>query len=161
MTEVKTLNSVNKALKLKFKDKKLVFGQGSVGAKIVLVSEMLDQTGEADNKPVSGANAKLINQLLKSAGIDKKKVYTTNVVKYRPETGKMPTPKEIKSHATFLKEEIRTVNPEVVVTLGNLLPTLSALENVEVPMQGLGSSGRGRRRPRRAGSRRHGWRRGW
>ena len=120
MTEVKTLNSVNKALKLKFKDKKLVFGQGSVGAKIVLVSEMLDQTGEADNKPVSGANAKLINQLLKSAGIDKKKVYTTNVVKYRPETGKMPTPKEIKSHATFLKEEIRTVNPEVVVTLGNL-----------------------------------------
>jgi DNA polymerase len=120
MTEVKTLNSVNKALKLKFKDKKLVFGQGSVGAKIVLVSEMLDLTGEKDNKPVSGANAKLINQLLKSAGIDKKKVYLTNVVKYRPETGKMPTPKEIKSHATFLKEEIRTVNPQVVVTLGNL-----------------------------------------
>jgi uracil-DNA glycosylase family 4 len=120
MTEAKTLNSVNKALKEKFKGKKLVFGQGSVGAKIVLVSEVLDQNGEDDNLPVSGPHAKLINQLLKGAGIDKKKVYLTNVVKYRPETGKMPTPKEIKSHATFLKEEIRTVNPEVVVTLGNL-----------------------------------------
>ena len=120
MTEVKTLNSVNQALKQKFKDKKLVFGQGSIGAKIVLVSEVLDQNGEKDKKPISGAHAKLINQLLKGAGIDKKKVYMTNVVKYRPESDVMPTPKEIKSHATFLKEEIRTVNPEVVVTLGNL-----------------------------------------
>ena len=120
MTETKTLNSVNKALKEKFKDKKLVFGQGSVGAKIVLVAEMLDVNGETDGKPVSGPHGKLINQLLKGAGIDKKKVYLTNVVKYRPAGDKMPTPKEIKSHATFLKEEIRTVNPDVVVTLGNL-----------------------------------------
>ena len=120
MTEIKTLHSVNQALQLKFKDKKLVFGQGSVGARVVLVSEVLDQNGEKDNRPMGGAHAKLINQLLKSAGIDKKKVYLTNVVKYRPEAGKMPTPKEIKSHATFLKEEIRTVNPDVVVTMGNL-----------------------------------------
>ena len=120
MTETKTLNSVNKALKEKFKDKKLVFGQGLIGAKIVLVSEVLDLQGEEENTPFSGPHAKLINQLLKSAGIDKKKVYMTNVVKYRPAAGKMPTPKEIKSHATFLKEEIRTVNPDVVVTLGNL-----------------------------------------
>jgi uracil-DNA glycosylase family 4 len=120
MAETKTLTSVNNALKEKFKDKKLVFGQGAIGAKIVLVAEMLDMNGEKDGKPVSGPHAKLINQLLKNAGIDKKKVYLTNVVKYRPEGGKMPTPKEIKSHATFLKEEIRTVNPDVVVTLGNL-----------------------------------------
>lgn len=120
MNETKTLTSVNKALKEKFKDKKLVFGQGSVGARIVFVSEMLDTNGEKDNKPVSGPHGKLLNQLLKNAGIDRNKVYVTNVVKYRPEQDKMPTPKEIKSHATFLKEEIRTVNPEVVVTLGNL-----------------------------------------
>jgi len=120
MTDTKTLTSVNKALKEKFKDKKLVFGQGLVGAKIVLVSEVLDQSGEEDNSPMGGLHAKLINQLLKGAGIDKKKVYMTNVVKYRPQGDKMPTPKEIKSHATFLKEEIRTVNPDVVVTLGNL-----------------------------------------
>jgi DNA polymerase len=63
---------------------------------------------------------KLLNKLLKGAGIDRKKVYVTNVVKYRPDSDKQPTPKEIKSHASFLKEEIRTVNPEIVVTLGNL-----------------------------------------
>ena len=120
MAETKTLNSVNKALKEKFKGKKIVFGQGLVGAKIVLVSEVLDQHGEDADSPIGGPNAKLINALLKGAGIDKKKVYLTNVVKYRPDPNHMPTPKEIKSHATFLKEEIRTVNPDVVVTLGNL-----------------------------------------
>jgi DNA polymerase len=120
MTETKTLTSVNKALKEKFKGRKLVFGHGAVGARVVVVSEVLDQQGEKDQKPISGQHAKLLNQLLKSAGISPAKVYTTNVVKYRPDGGKMPTPKEIKSHATFLKEEIRTVNPQIVVTLGNL-----------------------------------------
>lgn len=120
MTETKTLNSVNKALKEKFKGRKLVFGQGAVGAKLVVVNEMLDLDGERDGAPVGGLNAKLINKLLRDAGIDRRKVYVTNVVKYRPTADKLPTPKEIKSHATFLKEEIRTVNPQVVVTLGNL-----------------------------------------
>jgi uracil-DNA glycosylase len=44
----------------------------------------------------------------------------TNVVKYMPIGGKIPSPKEIKSHAMFLKEEIKMINPQVVVTLGNI-----------------------------------------
>lgn len=120
MTDTKTLTSVNKALQAKFKGKKLVFGQGAIGATVVVVSEMLDVHGEKDKKPVGGVHAKMLNQLLKQAGINPSKVYVTNVVKYRPDPEHMPTPKEIKSHATFLKEEIRTVNPQVVVTLGNL-----------------------------------------
>lgn len=120
MSDTKTLNSVNMALKEKFKGHKLVFGQGAVGAKVVVVSEMLGLHGERDGAPIGGPHAKLLNQLLRGAGIDRRKVYVTNVVKYRPTADKQPTPKEIKSHATFLKEEIRTVNPEIVVTLGNL-----------------------------------------
>ncbi len=120
MTDTKTLTSVNKALKEKFKGRKLVFGRGTVGARIVVVGDMLDPHGERDGAPIGGPHAKLLNQLLRGAGIDRRKVYVTNVVKYRPQSDKQPTPKEIKSHATFLKEEIRSVNPEVVVTLGNL-----------------------------------------
>lgn len=120
MTDSKTLTSVNKALKEKFKDKKLVLGHGVVGAKVVVVSEMLDVHGEKDKKPLGGPHAKMLNALLKQAGISPAKVYLTNVVKYRPDLEHMPTPKEIKSHASFLKDEIRTVNPDFVVTLGNL-----------------------------------------
>ncbi|HXV27246.1 MAG TPA: uracil-DNA glycosylase [Candidatus Paceibacterota bacterium] len=120
MSDPKTLKSVNTALKEKFKGKKLVFGKGTVGARIVFVNEVLDQDGEREGKPMGGNHAKELNRLLRSAGIDSKKVYVTNVVKYRPDDDKLPTPKEIRSHASFLKDEIRSVNPEVVVTLGNL-----------------------------------------
>lgn len=120
MSDTKTLTSVNKALKEKFKGHKLVFGQGAVGARVLVVSEMLDTHGEKDGTPVGGPHMKLLNKLLRDAGIDRRKVYVTNVVKYRPTADKQPTPKEIKSHASFLKEEIRTVNPEIVLTLGNL-----------------------------------------
>lgn len=120
MTEPKTLQSVNNALKEKFKNRKLVFGRGAAGAKVVVVSEMLDSHGEREAKPVGGPHARMLNSLLKNAGISPSKVYTTNVVKYRPDPDHLPTPKEIKSHASFLREEIRTVNPDVVVTLGNI-----------------------------------------
>lgn len=116
----KSLKHVHDSIKTKFKDKKLVFGRGLLDPKIVFVSEMLDATGEMEGKPLAGQAEKLLNQLLKTAGIDKKKVYVTNVVKYYPHGQFAPTPKEIKSHAHFLKEELKIVNPQVVVTLGNL-----------------------------------------
>lgn len=120
MSETKTLKSVNSALKAKFKDKKLVFGKGAAGAKVVFVSEVLDKDGEEAGKPLAGKSEKELKRLMKSAGINAKKVYVTNVVKYRPDEDKLPTPKEIRSHSSFLKDEIRSVNPDIVVTLGNL-----------------------------------------
>jgi uracil-DNA glycosylase len=119
MSDVEKLKHVHDALKKKFKDKKLVFGQGDLDAKIVFVSEILGSQEEKEDKPLAGLAEKTLNQLLKTAGINKKKVYVTNVVKYNP-LNKIPTPKEIKSHSTFLKEELRTINPMIVVTLGNL-----------------------------------------
>lgn len=113
------LNQVNNSLKRKFKDKKLIFGSGDMAAKIVFVSEMPGDDEEREGKPLAGHREKLLNQLLRNLGVNKKKVYITNVVKYVPR-GKIPTPKEIKSYVPFLKEEIKTINPSVVVTLGNL-----------------------------------------
>lgn len=120
MSEPKTLKSVNTALQEKFSDKKLVFGHGTTGAKVVFVSEMVDAEAEREGKPIGGIYAKELKRLIKSAGINDRKIYVTNVVKYRPDNDKMPTPKEIRAHASFLKDEIRSVNPDIVVTLGNL-----------------------------------------
>ena len=113
------LAKVNSALKKKFQDKKLIFGFGSVPAKVVFVSEMPGPDEDRDARPLAGQNEKLLSQVMKSIGLNKKNVYITNVIKYFP-NGKMPSPKEIKSHATFLKEELKTLNPQVVVTLGNI-----------------------------------------
>lgn len=136
------LDQVNNSLKRKFKDRKLIFGSGFVGAKIVFVCENPGQEEHEAGKPITGYKEKLLNQLLKSAGINKNKVYVTNVVKYYP-TLKNPTPKEIKSYVPFLKEEIKTINPQVVVTLGNMalngIGLRQPLDNVHGRTFNLGS----------------------
>ena len=112
------LESVKKALKKKFNSKKLIFGQGFDGAKVVFVTDPPTSKEEQDNKPITGPSEKLLNKLLKTAGLDKRRVYITNVVKYNV-PGRIHTMKEIKSSVPFLKEEIKTIQPQVVVTLGN------------------------------------------
>src|SRR3989338_10167505 len=119
MPNAQELQHVHTALKKKFSNRKLIFGRGSIGSKIVFVTDHPGAEGAKEGKPIAGNNQKLLNKLLRSAGIDTKKVYITNVIKYHPEN-KKPTPKEIKSYVPFLKEEIKTVGPKVVVTLGDI-----------------------------------------
>src|SRR3989344_4617631 len=117
MADATNLQHVHTALKKKFSNRKLIFGRGLIGSKIVFVSDHPGVDGAKEGKPLAGDNSKLINRLLRSAGIDSRNVYFTNVIKYHPEN-KKPTPKEIKSYVPFLKEEIKTVGPKVVVTIG-------------------------------------------
>lgn len=119
MADAQNLQHVNTALKKKFSNRKLIFGRGTIGSKIVFVSDHPGPDGAKERKPVAGDNSKLLNKLLRSAGIDPRKVYFTTVIKYHPQD-KKPSPKEIKSYLPFLKEEIRTVEPKVVVTLGDV-----------------------------------------
>lgn len=113
------LQHVYKALKKKLPNKKLIFGKGFIGSKIVFVTDHPGSDGAKEGKPIAGNNSKLLNKVLRTVGIDIRKAYFTNVIKYYPQD-KKPTPKEIKSYIPFLKEEIKTVEPKVVVTLGDI-----------------------------------------
>ena len=84
---------------------------------MVFVTAPATQKEIEENKPITGHGEKTLNKLLKLAGIDKRKVYITNVVKYTV-PGRVHTPKEIKSSVPFLKEEIKVIQPQIVVTLG-------------------------------------------
>jgi len=117
-TTPQELDRVNKALKKKFLNKKLVFGSGLVPSKVVFVTEIPGPDEILEARPITGHSEKILHQILKSIGIDKKKIYITSVVKYSATPGKALSAKEIKSHIPFLKEEIKAINPQVVVTLG-------------------------------------------
>jgi len=112
------LSQINKALKKKFPTKKLILGQGFDAAKVVFVVDPPTAKEEAENKPLTGHSEKLFNKLLRVAGLNKNKVYITNVVKYTV-PGRVHTSKEVKSSVPFLKEEIKVIEPVAVVTLGN------------------------------------------
>jgi len=111
------LQQVNKLLKRKFSAKKLIFGQGFDDAKVVFVVDPPTSREETENKPLAGYSEKAFNKLIRLAGLDKRKIYVTNVVKYTV-ANRIHTSKEIKASVPFLKEEIKNIQPQVVVTLG-------------------------------------------
>ncbi len=77
-TTPQELERVNKALKKKFLDKKLIFGSGSVPAKVVFVTEIPGPDEVRESRPLTGYSEKVFHQILRSVGVDKKKIYVTS-----------------------------------------------------------------------------------
>jgi DNA polymerase len=75
-----------------------------------------------------GAAGKLLDELLSKIGMDRSRVFITNVVKCRPPGNRDPLPDELKACAFYLDRQIAAINPKVIVTLGrfsmaHFLPT--------------------------------------
>ena len=102
-----------------------VFGEGSAGAEVMLVGEQPGDREDIEGKPFVGPAGRLLDRALEQAGIDRSKVYITNVVKHfkwRPRGKKRihqkPNAEEIAACRPWLDAELATVRPRVVVCLG-------------------------------------------
>ncbi len=73
-----------------------------------------DQQG----KPFVGPAGQFLDELLASAGLDRRRVYITNVVKCRPPGNRDPLPSEIEACRPHLARQIEAINPRLIVTLG-------------------------------------------
>lgn len=97
---------------------KLVMGDGNLDAEIVFIGEA---PGKEENRlglPFVGASGKFLNEMLASIGLDRKAVYITNIVKYRPPDNRDPSPEEKAEFRPYLDRQIAIIQPKVIVTLG-------------------------------------------
>jgi len=97
----------------------LVFGKGNENAKIFLIGEAPGRDEDLSGIPFVGRAGQKLDILLKQAGIEQRKVYVTNIVKYRPPNNRNPSKAEIIQHAPYLVKQISLISPNVLVTLGN------------------------------------------
>ena len=95
-----------------------VIGQGSFKAKIMFVGEAPGAKEDATGIPFCGRSGKFLDELLKSAGIDREKVYICNIIKCRPPQNRDPEEKEIKACSRFIKKQIEILSPKVICPLG-------------------------------------------
>jgi DNA polymerase len=107
----------------------LVFGDGNPTADLVFIGEAPGKNEDEQGKPFVGAAGKFLNEMLESIGLVRKDIYITNIVKYRPPNNRDPLPEEKEAFLPYLVEQLRTINPKVIVTLGRhsmdvLLPGL-------------------------------------
>ena len=61
-----------------------IFGEGSLSSLLAVVGEAPGKHEVEEGRPFVGNAGKLLDELLKEAGIDRSKLYVTNVVKIRP-----------------------------------------------------------------------------
>ncbi len=106
------------SLPLKKDAGKLVFGSGNTEAKILFCGEGPGHTESVQGLPFVGQAGKLLDKLLILAGLERKKVFITNVVHHRPPENRDPEPSEIEAYGKYLDGIIEIMKPEVIITLG-------------------------------------------
>src|SRR5262245_44916767 len=102
-----------------------VFGEGAAPADVVLVGEQPGDQEDLQGRPFVGPAGKLLDRALEAAGVDRAKVYVTNVVKHfkweprgKRRIHAKPNAAEIVACRPWLESEIAVVKPKVIVCLG-------------------------------------------
>jgi uracil-DNA glycosylase family protein len=102
-----------------------VFGEGPRAAEVVMVGEVPGDREDLAGKPFVGPAGRLLDEALEEAGIDRTKVYVTNVVKHfkftrrgKRRIHKKPSAEEIGACRPWLDAELQAVKPKALVCLG-------------------------------------------
>ena len=95
-----------------------VFGEGDPEARIMFVGEGPGQTEDETGRPFVGRAGELLDKQIAAMGLKREAVYIANVVKCRPPNNRPPTPMEVEACGGYLRRQIMTIRPEVIITLG-------------------------------------------
>lgn len=95
-----------------------MFGVGNPHARVMFIGEAPGKNEDLQGEPFVGAAGHYLNELLGCAGLRREDVFIANVLKCRPPGNRDPRPEEIQTCTPFLREQTRTIDPEVLVTLG-------------------------------------------
>ena len=108
-----------KGCKLKKNAKNLVFSDGNPNSKIMIIGEGPGANEDKEGLPFVGRAGLLLNKMLLSVNLNRKNVYITNVVNYRPPENRKPTDEEIAKYLPYLTKHIETINPKILLLLGS------------------------------------------
>jgi DNA polymerase len=102
-----------------------VFGEGPEGAIVMLIGEQPGDAEDLAGHPFVGPAGKLLNRCLAEAGIDRARIYVTNVVKHfkwvprgTRRIHSKPGSLEIEACFPWLEAEIAAVKPRIILALG-------------------------------------------
>jgi len=104
--------------KLKETATQLVFGAGNPDADILFIGEAPGKNEDQKGEPFVGAAGKFLNEMLAMVDLERKDVYITNIVKYRPPNNRDPLPDEKAAFLPYLQAQLEVIQPKIVVTLG-------------------------------------------
>lgn len=91
-------------------------GEGDANSKIIIVGEAPGAEEDATGRPFVGRSGMLLRRTLSSLGMN---VFITNTIHCRPPQNRKPTSTESETCKPYLLEQIKIINPKVIILLGN------------------------------------------
>ena len=141
--KTKSLESLKRSIinlkncNLKKTAKNVVFCDGNPKSQIMLIGEAPGANEDEEGLPFVGRAGILLDKMLASINLDRKKVYISNIVNYRPPENRRPTDEEIKRYLPFITKHIEIINPKILVLLGSTaMNALIGKETVISKMRG-------------------------
>jgi len=104
---------------LKKNAKNLVFSDGNPKSKIMLIGEAPGANEDEEGLPFVGCAGALLDKMLSAIDLDRKKVYISNIINFRPPDNRRPTEEEIERYLPFIIKHIEIINPKILVLLGS------------------------------------------
>jgi DNA polymerase len=105
---------------LKGTSRNTVFADGSPTAEIMIIGEAPGEEEDIQGKPFVGQSGLLLNNMLKSVGLDRKDTYITNILFWRPPANRTPSTDEITKCLPYVRRHIELVSPKVILLLGGV-----------------------------------------
>jgi len=110
---------------LKKESKNLIMGDGNINSPIMIVGETPSSQEDESGLSFQGDVGKLLNKMLLAINIDRKDIYSTYSINYRPPEDRKPNASEINRYSAFLKEHISIIDPKLLILMGS-----TAMESV-------------------------------
>ena len=97
----------------------MVFSDGNPKSKIMFLGEAPGLNEDQEGLPFVGRAGALLDKMLASINLDRKNVYISNIINYRPPENRRPTDEEMNRYLPFVKKHIEIIAPEILVLLGS------------------------------------------
>ena len=101
----------------------------------MFVGEAPGEDEDLKGEPFVGKAGQLLTKMIEAMGLRRQDVYICNTVKCRPPNNRNPEPEELAACEPFLKGQLASVKPEVIVTLGKF--AAQALLREQTPISRL------------------------
>ncbi|MDP3372156.1 MAG: uracil-DNA glycosylase [Candidatus Paracaedibacteraceae bacterium] len=97
-----------------------VFADGDPSARIMIIGEAPGADEDRVGQPFVGQSGQLLNTILATIGLDRKAVYISNIIPWRPPGNRPPTTTETNYCLPFIHKHIELISPKILILLGGV-----------------------------------------
>ena len=97
----------------------IVFSDGNPKSKIMIIGEAPGSNEDQEGLPFVGRAGILLDKMLSSIDLDRKNVYISNIINYRPPENRRPSDEEINRYLPYILKHIEIIAPKILILLGS------------------------------------------